>query len=140
MSVTLPLWDNGKNGYDVEVSKLSYETSLMRHDNEMLSRENEVRSAYRTFMSSQQRAIRQRENIERAKEFYEQCLERFRNNEISAQELSRACDEYRNAQNLFLSAFISYQSSWVNFQQKTYWDWENNISLKEKFKQYLQTY
>jgi len=140
LSVTLPLWDNGKNGYDVEVSKLSYETSLMRHDNEMLTRENEIRSAYRTFMSSQQRAIRQRENIGRAKEFYEQCLERFRNNEFSAQELSRACDEYRNAQNLFLSAFISYQSSWVNFQQKTYWDWENNLSLKEKFRQYLQTY
>ncbi|MFC1553083.1 TolC family protein [candidate division KSB1 bacterium] len=138
-AVNFYLWDNGRKKYAVESAKINYENALLKFDNDVISRENEIRSAVRGVESSQSRAKRQQDNVDRARISYEQSLEKFKSGEISGQELSRTLEEYRNAQNLFLNSFISYQTSWINFQQKTYWDYENNMSLKEKFRKYLQS-
>ncbi|MCH8284949.1 TolC family protein [candidate division KSB1 bacterium] len=139
LEISFPLWDNGRKEFEIEAAKLNYENAVLKYENDLLSRENDIRKAARDYISSQQRVIRQEQNIALAKEFYDQSLESFRTNDITAQELSRAVDDYRNAQNLYLGAFISYKTNWINFQQKTYWDWDKNISLKEKFRNYLRS-
>ena len=139
LEISFPLWDNGRTEFEIEAAKLNYENAVLKYENDLLSRENDIRKAARDYISSQQRVIRQEQNIARAKEFYDKSLESFRTNDITAQELSRAVDDYRNAQNLYLGAFISYKTNWINFQQKTYWDWDKNISLKEKFRTYLRS-
>lgn len=139
LALRLPLWDNGRKEYEIEAAKMNYENARLRHENDIISREKDIRKAARDFISAQQRVKRQEQNIERAREFYDQSLQKFRSNEITSQELSRALEDYRSAQNLYLGSFISYQTNWINFQQKTYWDWEKNISLKEKFGNYLKS-
>lgn len=138
LQLEFPLWDSKRNFYQVESRRMEYEEERLDLENTRLSRANDVRNSLRAVRSSLQRAESLKINLERAKNYYSQMLAKFRNREIKAQELSRALEEFRNVQNRYLDAFVGYNRSMIDLQQKTLWDFEENISLKEKFRMYLQ--
>jgi len=138
LKIEFPIWDNKRNYYQVESKRMKYNEEILDLENSKLSRANEVRASLRDVRSSQNRVIRLEANLKRAEEYYSQTREKFRNHESTALELSRALEEYRNVQNRYLDAFVDYNRNMINLQQRTLWDFENNVSLKEKFRMYLQ--
>ncbi|MFC1731472.1 TolC family protein [candidate division KSB1 bacterium] len=139
LNLSTPVWDNGRNKYQVEAAVMEYDKTLLELDNDKLSRANEIRRSLRDVNSSQNRALTLQRNQERAKEYYDQSIEQFRNNEISARDLTRALEEYRNVQNLYLDAFIDFNQAKVQLGRYSLWDFENNISMTEKYMKYLRT-
>jgi len=135
---SFPLWNSGRKKYRVKSATMNYEKALLELENDRLSRENEIRRALRNVTSSQSRALALQKNQERAKEYYENSLEQFRRNEISARDLSRALEEYRKVQRRYLNAFVDFNRAKIDLSRKSLWDFDNNISMKEKFLKYLQ--
>jgi hypothetical protein len=140
LSLSLPLWDSGRKKFRVQAAETNYDKTLLEYDNDVESRSKEISRAVRNISSTQRRAVSLQTNEERAKSYYEQSLEKFRNNELSARDLSRAMEDYRDVQNRFLDAVIAYNRAILDLSRKSLWDFKNNVDMKEKFIKYLVEY
>ncbi|MCP4726404.1 MAG: TolC family protein [bacterium] len=138
LEFSFPLWDSKRNAYFVESARMYYFNAVNRLENTKVERANGIKSALRDLISSQNQVMTLEENTNRARLIYEQSLEKFLDNEINSQELSRILDEYRKVQNLYLEAFVDYKRSIITLQSRTYWDFEQNKSVIDIFGGFLK--
>lgn len=130
-SLTLPLWDWGKNAAEVEAAMANMQTNQLAKANRIESIKQEIRAAVRNLHSAQQRIeITQRSETLAAKS-YRISLLRFENGDISSQDLALEQNRLTQARTNFLNAVIDYKQALADLRRKTLWDYERNQPVQE---------
>ncbi|MDZ7722384.1 MAG: hypothetical protein U5R06_06045 [candidate division KSB1 bacterium] len=68
-----------------------------------------------------------------AKEITERTLSQYDKDEIALQEVLEAVTREKDTEMNFLDAYLGYRRSLFKLMTSTYYDYENNIKLLEKY-------
>jgi outer membrane protein TolC len=129
-SLTLPLWDWGKNRSEVEAAIANLESSKLTKTNRSERIKQEIRAAVRNLHSAQQRIEITKRSEELAQKSYRISLLRFENGDISSQDLALEQNRYTQARTNYLNAVIDYKQALADLRRKTLWDYERNAPVE----------
>lgn len=124
LSLTVPIWDWGKNGSEVKAAQASLESNRLAKKNRIEVIKQEIRSAVRALQSAQQRVEITRRSEELAERSYRISLLRFEGGDLSSQDLALEQNRLTQARTNSLSAIIDYKQALADLRRKTLWDYE----------------
>lgn len=133
LNAYIPIWDWGRRKANIEADKISLrETELRIEENQ-----NEIRSniviAVQNLLEYQARTENMMESREVVQQVTDFGFTQYRNGAISLQDLIQMIDRQRETENNFLDAYQGFRRSLLDLMMQTYYDFENNISLLDKF-------
>ena len=129
-SLTMPLWDWGKNGAEVQAAQASLESDRLTKQNRIDLIKQEIRDAVRSLQSSQQRSEISRRSEELAEKSYKISLLKFENGDLSSQDLALEQNRLTQAKTNSLNAIIDYKQALADLRRKTLWDFETDTPVK----------
>jgi len=128
--LTMPLWDWGKNGAEVQAAQASLESNRLTKQNRLDLIKQEIRDAVRSLQSSQQRLEISRRSEELAEKSYKISLLKFENGDLSSQDLALEQNRLTQAKTNSLNAIIDYKQALADLRRKTLWDFETDTPVK----------
>jgi len=128
--LTMPLWDWGKNGAEVQAVQASLERVRLDKQNRIDLIKQEIRDAVRSLQSSQQRLEISRRSEELAEKSYKISLLKFENGDLSSQDLALEQNRLTQAKTNSLNAIIDYKQALADLRRKTLWDFETDTPVK----------
>ena len=129
----VPIWDWGQRSHRIAASEISLQRTDLRLEQELSQIDTQVRSEIRTLEEYQQRALNMQENVALAHQTTDSTLARYRAGELAVVDLLQMINrEASTAGNLF-DAFRGYRRALLDLQQLTYFDFERNIPVVERF-------
>jgi outer membrane protein TolC len=128
--LTMPLWDWGKNGAEVQAAQASLESNRLTKQNRIDLIKQEIRDAVRSLQSSQQRLEISRRSEELAEKSYKISLLKFENGDLSSQDLALEQNRLTQAKTNSLNAIIDYKQALADLRRKTLWDFETDTPVK----------
>jgi outer membrane protein TolC len=129
-SLTMPLWDWGRNGAQVQAAQASLETNRLTKQNRVDLIKQEIRDAVRNLQSAQQRIEITQRSEELAEKSYKISLLKFQNGDLSSQDLSLEQTRLTQARTNSLNAVIDYKQALSDLRRKTLWDFEKNAPVQ----------
>lgn len=129
-SLSVPLWDWGKNAAEVEAAMANLENQRLAKRNRIEQIKQEIRAAVRNFKSAAQRVEITRRSETLAEKSYRISLLKFENGDLSSQELALEQNRLTQARTNSLSAVIDYQQALADLRRKTLWDFEKNEPVR----------
>ncbi len=132
VNVTVPLWDWGVNRNEVAEAQASLDESALTLEEEKKTVMREVRSVISQVKEAESRLEVLKRSEEIAQKSYDISLARFRNGDITSQELALDRDRLTTAKTNYLDAYTKYQLAVADLKRKTLWDFENKMSLVEE--------
>lgn len=128
--LTMPLWDWGKNGAEVQAAQASLESNRLTKQNRVDQIKQEIRDAVRSLQSSQQRLEISRRSEELAEKSYKISLLKFENGDLSSQDLALEQNRLTQAKTNSLNAIIDYKQALADLRRKTLWDFETDTPVQ----------
>ncbi len=129
-ALTMPLWDWGKNGAEVQAALASLESDRLAQKNRYDLIKQEIRAAVRNLQSAQQRLEITRRSEELAEKSYKISLLKFENGDLSSQDLALEQNRLTQARTNSLSAIIDYKQALADLRRKTLWDFERDEPVR----------
>ena len=74
------------------------------------------------------------ENKQMAEELTTMSIEQYANGEITVQDLLQTLERQKETEENFLEAYLGYRKSIIGLTIDTYYDYENDIALLDKFR------
>jgi outer membrane protein TolC len=128
--LTVPLWDWGKNGAEVQAAQASLESNRLTRQNRVDLIKQEIRDAVRSLQSAQQRLEITQRSEELAEKSYKISLLKFENGDLSSQDLALEQNRLTQARTNSLNAIIDYKQALADLRRKTLWDFERDAPVK----------
>ncbi len=128
--LTMPLWDWGRNGAEVQAAQASLESNRLTQKNRVDLIKQEIRDAVRSLQSAQQRLEITQRSEELAEKSYKISLLKFENGDLSSQDLALEQNRLTQARTNSLNAIIDYKQSLADLRRKTLWDFEKDAPVK----------
>jgi len=129
----IPIWDWGLRKSNIEASKINIrrtDLSIEENRNEIKS---EITNSVLNLEEYQQRAINTMKNMEVAKELSAASITQFNENNISVRDILKILERQKETELNFIEAYLGYRRSLIRLMVNTHYDYENNISLIDKF-------
>ena len=134
LNAYIPIWDWGRRKARIEARKIS----LDRLDVDIEERRNSIRkdviNAIINLNENQTRALKMQESVNIAKEITGTSINRYKNNEISLQDLIQIVSRQKETEENLLDSYLEYRNAILQLMIRTYYDYENNISLIDELK------
>ena len=119
LTVTVPVWDWGKNNLEVEAAEASQNKSLLSLERLKKQIKKEIQSAISKLNSAKARVNILRKNVEVAEKSYEISMERFKSGHITSFDLSQTQLKLTDAKQNNLNAIIDYLIAMADLERKT---------------------
>ncbi len=126
ISMTVPLWDWGRNQAQVEAAYASLRSAELERRNRVDQIKQEIRAAVRDLKSAQMRVEITQRSTELAEKSYRINLLKFETGDLSSQELALEQNRLTQARTNYLNAIIDYKQALADLRRKTLWDFEHN--------------
>ncbi|MCF8242271.1 MAG: TolC family protein [Melioribacteraceae bacterium] len=123
MTLSIPVWDWGQNGREVEAAEANYKLSQLNHANLEDQIEKEVIAAINKLNSAKARVEVLSKSVDVAEKSYNISLERFKSGTITSFDLSQVQLRLTDAKLNSLSALIDYKIALADLERKTYLDY-----------------
>jgi outer membrane protein TolC len=130
----VPVWDWGRRKSSIEVSKISLLKNDLSMQNLKESIRTEIYNAVTNLNEYQTRAIAMQQSVSNAIELFESSLEIYQRGAMPLQYLLQILNSQRETELNFLNVYCDYKDSIRSLMMRTYYDFENNISVIDKFK------
>jgi len=134
----VPLWDWGQRKARLEARKIDIQRNDLYIEESKTSIKSAIRNAVSNLKEYQDRASNMRENMDMAKEISSISVEQYRDGKISLQDLLQTIDRQKKTELNFLDAYLGYRRSLLTLMRNTYYDYENDSPLKNRFGDQLQ--
>jgi len=129
----IPIWDWGLRKSNIEATKIN----IRRTDLSIEENRNEIKSEITNTVSNleeyQQRAFNMMKNMEVAKELSAASITQFKENKISVRDILKILERQKDTELNFIEAYLGYRRSLIRLMVNTHYDYENSISLIDKF-------
>jgi outer membrane protein TolC len=129
----VPIWDWGQRSHRIAASEITLERTDLRLEQELSQIETQVRSEIRNLEDFQQRAANMQQNMALAHQITDSTLARYRAGDVAIVDLLQTINRESGTAENFLEAFIGYRRALLDLQQLTYFDFEQNKPVIERF-------
>jgi outer membrane protein TolC len=133
VSATVPIWDWGERRHRINAQEFSLDRAQLSIEEAMTQIESNVRSQVRSLEEFGDRVVNMQDTLELARRNSQSTLERYQSGGVALvdllQTLSREASTARN----FLAAFLGYQRTLLRLKELTYFDFEYNLPVVERF-------
>jgi len=127
LTVSVPVWDWGQNGREVEAAEANYKLQMLNKKNLKESIINEINATLNRIKSAKARVEVLSKSVEVAEKSYNISLERFKAGTITSFDLSQMQLRLTDAKLNSLSALIDYKIAVADLERKTF----NNYDTKQ---------
>jgi outer membrane protein TolC len=129
----IPLWDWGQRKARIEASQITLKKTNLWIEETTSNIESEITQAVSNLEEYQERALKMDRNKEMAKEITLLSIDRYRNKEISLQDLLQTIKRQKETEENFLNAYNGYRRSLLTLTLYTYYDFENDIKILDQY-------
>lgn len=129
----VPIWDWGRRKYRIEAEKIGVKrTELNIEENRNNIRSN-IANAVSNLIEYQQRVINLQSSLDMVQQITDVSTQQYRENIITVQDILQIITRQKDTELNFLDAYLGYRRSLISLMMQTYYDYENDISLIDKF-------
>ena len=129
----VPIWDWGARGARVQAQRLSLERTRLSIEETRETILRDIGNVVRNLEEYQQRALNMQENLELARQVSAMSLAQYAEGRGSMLDLVQAFERQADTADNFLDAFLGYRQAVLDLQQITYYDFEHDMPLLERF-------
>jgi outer membrane protein TolC len=129
----IPIWDWGERRHRVRAQQYSLERTDLEVEEARTSIETSVESEVRNLEEYEQRALNMQENLTLARQITAATLERYRAGDVALVDVLQTVRRESDTANNFLEAYLGLKNALLRLQQLTYYDFERDMPLLERF-------
>lgn len=133
VQATVPIFDWGERRLRIEAQHYSLERAELAIEEAEAEIDTTVRSQVRSLRDYQQRVMSMQTNLDLARRLTATTQERYRSGEATLVELMQAFERERLTAENFLSAYLGYQDTLLQLQRLTFFDFERDLPLVDRF-------
>ena len=130
----VPIWDWGQRKARIAAQEITIRKTELYQEETRSRIESEIKNAYQNLQEYQKRTLSMQENKQMAEELTTMSIEQYANGEITVQDLLQTLERQKETEENFLEAYLGYRKSIIGLTIDTYYDYENDIALLDKFR------
>jgi outer membrane protein len=130
----IPIWDWGRRRKRIEAEKITLKKTELSIEETRVNIKSNIINAVDNLVDYQQRTLNMESNLDRVQEIVEVGMKQYGENSISLQDLLQMIKRQRDTELNFLDVYLGYRRSLLSLMIQTYYDYEKNVSLLDKFK------
>lgn len=130
----VPIWDWGQRRARIQAEQIASQRTQLYIEEANKEIQSELKNAIQNLNEYQQRALTMQKNLEMAREISKATLQRYSEGSVGVLELLQAFNRQQDTADNFADAYLGYQRAIFNLQQNTYYDFERDTPLFERFK------
>ncbi|MFC1551972.1 TolC family protein [Candidatus Latescibacterota bacterium] len=130
----IPIWDWGRRKANISATKTYIKQSDLNIEESRNSIKSEITNSVENVEEYKQRAFNMLENMNVSKELSAASMIQFREGTISTQDILKTLERNMETELSFLDAYLGYKRSLIRLMVNTHYDYENRISVIDKFK------
>ncbi len=134
LNAYVPIWDWGRRKARIEAERIDLEQTELRIEENQNEIRSEIIIAVQNLIEYQQRTKNMMESKKMVQEITDTSIEQYRSGLLTIQDLMQIVTRQRETEINFLEAYQGYRRSLIDLMMKTYYDYENDISLIDKFR------
>ena len=134
LNAYIPIWDWGRRKSQLEAEKISLKQSELRIEQNRSEIRSDIEIAVQNLNEYQDRTENMMESRGMVKEVTAFGMSQYENGTISLQDLIQMINREKETEINFLDAYQGYRRSLLSLMIETYFDYEENISLIDKFR------
>ena len=134
ISAYVPIWDWGRRKANIEAEKINLKRSELYIEETKESIQKNISNTIINLNDYQQRAQNLRESLDIARELCETSITQYEENILSLQGILQVIDRQKETEINFLEAYLGYRRSLLSLMLQTYFDYENEVTLLEKYR------
>jgi outer membrane protein len=129
----VPLWDWGERDARIAASRIRIDQTRLRIEEAELQIVSSVRNEVLNVRDREDRTMAMRENLDLAGGVSETSFQRYEAGSITATDLMLSLRREADTAENFLQAYLGWRESLRRLQQLTYWDFERQMPVLERF-------
>lgn len=134
LSAYVPIWDWGRRKARIDAYEISVKSTEMSIEETRNNMRSNIMTAVANLNEYQTRTLNMKESTELVQEISDQGLKQYSSGDISLQDVFQMISRQRDTEQNFLEAYLSYRRSLLSLMMLTYYDFENHVSLIEKYR------
>lgn len=134
----VPIWDWGQRRARIEAQKISLEREDLRIEERQNSIRIDINNAIINLNEYQARASNMQDNIKIANDILQESIEQYKDSKMLFLNLLQNVIRQKDTGVNFLEIYLEYRDSILSLMVNTYFDYENNISLIDKFRSVVE--
>jgi len=134
LNAYVPIWDWGRRKARIEAEKIGVEQTELEIEENQYEIRSEIINTIENLMEYQKRTINMMKNKKMVQEITDVSIGQYRSGAISLQDLLQIVNRQTETEINFLEAYQGYKRSLHELMMRTYYDYENDISLIDKFR------
>ncbi len=134
LNAYVPIWDWGRRKARIEAEKIGVEQTELEIEENRYEILSEIINTIENLMEDQKRTINMMENKKMVQEITDVSIGQYKTGAISLQDLLQIVNRQTETEINFLEAYQGYKRSLHELMMRTYYDYENDISLIDKFR------
>jgi outer membrane protein TolC len=129
----VPIWDWGARDARVQAQRLNLERTRLSIEETEENIRREIGNVVRNLDEYQQRALNMQENLELARQVSAMSLAQYAEGRGTMVDLVQAFERQADTAENFLEAYLGYRNAVLELQQITYYDFERDMPMLERF-------
>ncbi|MBN1293675.1 MAG: TolC family protein [Candidatus Latescibacteria bacterium] len=134
LNAYIPIWDWGQQKSRLEAQRMFVKQADLNIEENLDSIKSSLSTTLTNLEDYQQRALNLQKSVTLAQEISDLSIQQYRNNKISLHGVLQIVDKQRETELNFLDAYLGYRRTLESLKSLTYYDYEENVSLLEKFR------
>ncbi|MFC2161808.1 TolC family protein [Acidobacteriota bacterium] len=130
----VPIWDWGQRRSRIAAQKISLEREDLRIEERQKQIRIDINNAIINLNEYQARASNMQDNIKIADDILQESIQQYKDNKMLFLNLLQNVIRQKDTDLKFLDIYLEYRESILSLMVSTYYDYENNISLIDKFR------
>lgn len=129
----LPIWDWGQRDYRIQAERYNLERLELRVEEAEIDIRTSIENQVRNLEEYEQRALSMQANLERARQITQSTITSYAAGQGTLVDVLQTIDRQEATANNFLDAYIGWRESLEDLQRDTYWDFQRNTDVLERF-------
>ncbi len=129
----IPIWDWGRRKARIEAERINLKRTELYIEESRNQIRSDIINAVANLNEYQSRALNLQNNLDAVYEITEISIEQYRNGEITFNDILQVIVRARETEINFLNAFLGYKNSLINLMINTYYDYERDVPLIDRF-------
>jgi hypothetical protein len=135
VNMYVPIWDWGRRRSWIEAQQYDLEISNLRIEERENWIEGQVSVALENVREYESRTKSMMDGMNIVQDLTDRSIALYRNGNISLQDLLAIVSRQKDTEMNFIAAYLGYKRSLISLMQLTYYDFENDISLIDRFRE-----
>lgn len=134
LNAYVPIWDWGRRKSQIEANEITLKKTELYIEESRRNISSNIINAVANLEDYQQRALNMQSNLDMVQEISDVGMRQYRDNTISLQDLLQMLARQTETELNFLDVYLGYKRSLLSLMIQTYYDYENEISLIDKYR------